>query len=64
MNTKQNCFRKALNLLNKHNYLPEEDFIKMLVAMGFSKDTVLNTLNDLCESSLVEYKSGEFKFSV
>lgn len=64
MDTKQNCFQKALNLLSQHNYLPEEDFVKMLVAMGFSKEVVLNTLNELCESSLVEYKSEVFGLAV
>lgn len=58
------CYSKALNLLIEYKYLTDEDFVKMLTAMNFTKDIIFAALNDLCEHPLVEYKLGEFRLDV
>ncbi len=61
MNEKQICYRKALELLIEYNNLAQKDFVKLLIAMDFSKEAILSALNNLCENPLVEYKLGNFK---
>ena len=64
MNIKDKCWHESLGLLLEHDSLTTKEFIMLLRPMGFSKETIMDALNNLMESPLVRYIYDEFMLDI